>query len=171
MIEPEKPCVVHPIPGIGVGGVLFDNHQQVLLIKRNQPPAQGLWSIPGGRQDPGETLAEACRREFLEETDLEVDVHNILAVVERRLEGFHYVIIDFMVRLSNESKWMPQARSDVAEAKWVKLSDLREYDLVVGLAEIILRASRAQTKTGMSGLHDINSTGTDYILADPPSDR
>lgn len=156
-----------PFPSIGVGGVLFNRHQQVLLIKRNQPPAQGLWSIPGGRLEPGESLVDACRREFYEETNLDIEVKNIVAVVERQLEGFHYVVIDYRVYLVDEEKSVPTAQSDVAEAKWIGLADLGQYELVWGLAEIIMRTYYCQAQSGLAGLHDANLAGTDFILPMP----
>ena len=50
-----------PVPTLGVGGIVFNNKKQILLIQRNQPPAMGLWSIPGGKLEPGESLVEACK--------------------------------------------------------------------------------------------------------------
>ncbi|MBK8816547.1 MAG: NUDIX domain-containing protein [Methylococcaceae bacterium] len=166
MIESETADNAEPIPSIGVGGLLFNRHQQILLIKRNQAPAQGLWSIPGGKQEAGESLVEACIREFQEETNLEVEVQNIVAIVDRRLEGFHYVIIDFLVKLIDENNAVPIARSDVAEAKWINLGDLGHYDLVVGLPEIIKRTQNSLIDNVSSGLHDVYVTGTDFILPD-----
>ena len=170
MEEPHEHVKNHPVPGIGVGvgGILLNSHQ-VLLIKRNQPPAQGLWSIPGGKLEAGETLVEACRREFYEETNLDVEVEHIVAVVERRLEGFHYVIIDFCVQLVDEHQCFPIAQSDVAEAKWISLADLGQYDLVIGLAEIINRTHHARKQNDLIGLQDVHSNATDFILPKPPS--
>ena len=88
-----------PVPALGVSGIVFNNQQQILLIQRNQPPAMGCWSIPGGKLEPGESLVEACQREIKEETGLDTEVKNIVAVVERRVEGFHYVIIDYLALL------------------------------------------------------------------------
>lgn len=164
MIEHNFSQSAAPVPSIGVGGLLFNRQREVLLIKRDQAPAQGLWSIPGGKQEPGETLAETCRREFLEETNLVIETGSIVAVVERRLEGFHYVIIDFLVRLENENKAVPLARSDVAEAKWIALPDLANYDLVIGLAEIIKRACDSLENNWKDGLVDAYANGTDFIL-------
>jgi 8-oxo-dGTP diphosphatase len=166
MIESETADNGKPIPSIGVGGVLFNRQQQILLIKRNQAPAQGLWSIPGGKQEAGESLVEACIREFQEETNLDVEVLNIVAVVDRQLEGFHYVIIDFLVKLIDENNAVPIARSDVAEAKWINLADLGQYDLVVGLPEIIIRTHDSLIVNVTGGLHDVYATGTDFILPD-----
>ncbi len=166
MIEPENSTFAAPNPRIGVGGLLFNRHRQILLIKRNQAPAQGLWSIPGGRHEAGESLVEACIREFQEETNLDVEVQNIIAVVDRRLEGFHYVIIDFLVKLIDENNAVPIARSDVAEAKWINLANLGQYDLVVGLPEIIIRTHDSLIVNVTGGLHDVYATGTDFILPD-----
>jgi mutator protein MutT len=155
-----------PVPAIGVSGIVFNNQKQVLMIQRNQPPAMGFWSIPGGKLEPGESLAEACQREIKEETGLETNVNNIVAIVERRIEGFHYVIIDYLALLIDEENIFPIAQSDVAEARWLSLEHLADYNLVPGLAEIITRAYSAYSGNHSAGLYDINTTGTDYILPD-----
>ena len=59
-------------PYVGVGVVVFRD-QEVLLVKRNKEPNKGQWSIPGGKQMIGETVAEAAQRELLEETGVKVD--------------------------------------------------------------------------------------------------
>lgn len=153
-----------PIPAIGVGGIVFNNRKQVLMIKRNQSPAMGLWSIPGGKLEAGESLSEACHREIKEETGLDTETKNIVAVVERRIEGFHYVIIDYLAQLVDEENSLPIAQSDVAEARWVSLDQLSHYDLVEGLREIIVRAFPVHNGGGPAGLYDTDAPGTDYIV-------
>jgi 8-oxo-dGTP diphosphatase len=153
-----------PVPTLGVSGIVFNNQKQVLLIQRNQPPAMGLWSIPGGKLEAGESLLEACQREIKEETGLDTEVKNIVAIVERRVEGFHYVIIDFLALLMNEENSQPIAHSDVSEARWVNLENLVDYDLVAGLAEIILRTYNIYNGGHIAGLYDVDATGSDYIL-------
>lgn len=155
-----------PVPMIGVSGIVFNNQKQVLIIQRNQPPAMGFWSIPGGKLEPGESLAEACQREIKEETGLETKVNKIVAIVERRIEGFHYVIIDFLALLMNEEKILPIAQSDVAEARWISLEHLSEYNLVPRLAEIITRAYSAYGGNHLAGLYNTNASDTDYLLPD-----
>ncbi len=105
-----------PEPKVGVSAVVFNTSGCILLIKRNKAPALGLWSIPGGRHEAGESLQEACKREVFEETGLTVDVQGILAVVERRIESFHYVVIDFIATLIDDINIQPVAQSDVSEA-------------------------------------------------------
>lgn len=149
-----------PEPMVGVGGLLFNRQKQVLLIKRAKPPAQGLWSVPGGKLEAGESLVECCRREVKEETGLDVNVLSIVAVVERRIENFHYVIVDFLVELIHEQICVPVAASDVSEARWIDLEKIGDYPLVTGLSDIIRRA--AINRSG--GLSDKGLTGTDFIF-------
>jgi mutator protein MutT len=153
-----------PKPEIGVAGIVFNQQQQVLLIKRNQAPASGLWSIPGGKLEPGESLPAACEREIKEETGLNTKALQIVAVVERQLEGFHFVIIDFLAELVSDNTVPPVAQSDVTEARWVSIDDLKNYPLVMGLADIIVRSHRQLHGLQHSGLYDVHSNGTDFIL-------
>ena len=155
-----------PVPTLGVSGIVFNQHKQILLIQRNQPPAMGRWSIPGGKLEAGESLVEACRREINEETGLDTEIKNIVAVVERRLEGFHYVIIDYLALLAGEENCRPVAKSDVSEARWVSLDQLDAYDLVEGLAEIIWRTYAMYSGGYVAGLYDVDVKGADYILPD-----
>ena len=154
-----------PVPTLGVSGVVFNNQKQILLIQRNQPPAMGFWSIPGGKLEAGESLVEACRREIKEETGLDTEIKNIVAVVERRVEGFHYVIIDYLAQLVDKENTQPIAQSDVSEVRWVSLEHLIDYELVEGLAEIILRAYNVFNGDYIAGLYDVDGTGSDYILS------
>ncbi|MGZ8162153.1 MAG: NUDIX hydrolase [Methylobacter sp.] len=154
-----------PVPAIGVGGIVFNNQDQVLIIRRNQPPAMGLWSIPGGKLEAGESLADACKREIKEETGLDTEIKNIVAVVERRIEGFHYVIIDYLALLADQADLLPIAQSDVSEAKWINLEQLNDYELVIGLAEIITRTYSLYRGGCLAGLYASDATGTDYILS------
>lgn len=152
-----------PVPTIGIGAVVF-HEAKVLLIKRGQPPAQGLWSVPGGKQEPGESMVGACRREVAEETGLAVVVRQLVAVVERRQEGFHYVIMDFLAELENLVDPVPTPGSDVSEAKWLALQDLQGYPLVAGLLEIIARSYAMLTGGYRAGLYADNPQDGDFIL-------
>ncbi len=150
-----------PLPAIGVGAVVVDRKGRILLIKRGTAPANGFWSIPGGKQEAGETLIQTCRREVEEETGLQVDVKNIIAVVERRLEGFHYVIIDFLAECCETSK-DPVAQSDVSEACWVMPEEVTNFKVVQGLTAVIESAVRQYRGGNISGLIDKTGDGLDF---------
>ena len=66
-----------------VGAVVTDGRGRLLMIKRGHEPGAGLWSIPGGRIEPGETDAEALVREMFEETGLAVEVGRLIGRVQR----------------------------------------------------------------------------------------
>ncbi|MCK5667434.1 MAG: NUDIX hydrolase, partial [Thiotrichaceae bacterium] len=152
-----------PIPTIGVGGIVFNTQDEVLMIKRNKAPASGQWSIPGGQLEPGESLECACRREVSEETGIEVEVKSLVAVVERRIENFHYVIIDFLVEIVPDTNIQPVPQTDVSAARWLPLSELIKYDVVQGLPLIIDRAFAKHKKNKTAGLLNTDANLTDFI--------
>jgi 8-oxo-dGTP diphosphatase len=122
-------------PELCVGAVVLDD-DRLLLIRRGHGPAAGEWSIPGGRVEWGESLAEAVVRELLEETGV-VGVCGALAGwVERVSEDYHFVIFDFWVT-TLDGELEPVAGDDAVQAAWVALGDVAGLRLVEGLAEFL----------------------------------
>lgn len=72
-------------PVLGVGAVVLSGGQ-VLLVKRGSPPTQGLWSLPGGAVEVGESLQQTVAREVAEETGVAVEVGSLVGVFERLLK-------------------------------------------------------------------------------------
>ena len=70
-----------------VGAVIKDGQGRLLLIKRGHEPGAGLWSLPGGRIEPGETDAEALVREIREETGLMIEAGQLIGTVRRPNPG------------------------------------------------------------------------------------
>lgn len=123
-----------PGPQVCVGAVAVDG-ERILLVRRGHGPAAGAWSVPGGRVEWGETLAEAVLRELAEETGLEAMCEDVLGWVERIEADHHFVIVDFRVSVLDPVE--PTAGSDAAEAAWVPLTDVAALNLVDGLAEFL----------------------------------
>jgi 8-oxo-dGTP diphosphatase len=117
---------------VAVGLVARDRAGRLLLVERGHPPHKGRWSLPGGRVEGGETIAEAAARELREETGLEARVGEIAGVVERIGEGFHYLIVDLWAELADDA--VPVAAADAADARLVELDQVPDYRLSPGLA-------------------------------------
>lgn len=121
-------------PEVCVGAIaVFDD--AILMVRRGRGPAEGTWSVPGGRVEAGETLAEAVVRELAEETGLAGVCETLVGWAERIGPGYHYVILDFSVTLLSDRE--PAAGDDAAEARWVPLGEVAELQLADGLAEFL----------------------------------
>jgi 8-oxo-dGTP diphosphatase len=128
-------------PTVGVGAFVFDRDGRVLLVLRGKAPGKGLWAVPGGKLEPGETLAQGVAREVREETGLVVEVGVLACVVEAISDGYHYVILDYLARAIGGAL---APGDDASEAKFVDEAELATLPLVSGLAELIARARATQ---------------------------
>ena len=127
-------------PTVAVGCFVFDHHGSLLLIQRGKQPGRGLWTIPGGRVEYGETLVVACQREVLEETGITVDIGEMVTIFEPVIADFHYVIIDYLGALAADSRPDPVAGDDAADARWASRSELMEMSLTNGLLPVVEKA-------------------------------
>ena len=127
-------------PRVGVGAFVFDAQGRVLLVERGQPPAAGRWTVPGGKLERGETLAQAVAREVREETGLVVEVGPLACVAESISDSFHYVILDYLARVIGGAL---AAGSDVTAARFVADAELAALPLTDGLEPLIARARAA----------------------------
>jgi ADP-ribose pyrophosphatase YjhB (NUDIX family) len=76
-----KEVTDYPTPKIDVLGVLLDNESRILLAKES---ADGKWSLPGGWADIGLTPKEVIIKEFKEETGLDIEPQQLLAVYDKK---------------------------------------------------------------------------------------
>ncbi len=131
-------------PRVAVGAGVVDNDPQ-LLVRRGRAPALGMWSVPGGRVEHGETLIEAAVRELHEETGLEGVCGRLIDWGEFFEGEHHSIVFDFEVTLVGDGE--PRAGDDAVEVRWVDLPDVGEMRLVEGLAELLYDAGIIPTFT------------------------
>lgn len=129
------PEPVPPRPEIAVGAVVI-HQERLLLIERGRGPAKGQWSVPGGRVEWGETLAQAVEREVREETGLTVTCGPCIGWVERIGDSYHYLILDFQATATDPADPL-RAGDDASAAAWVPLADLGRVELVAGLHQFL----------------------------------
>ena len=131
-------------PIVGVGVVVWHG-DQVLLVRRGKPPRWGQWSLPGGAQQLGETVAEAARREVKEEVGLEVTLGDIVATVdliERDPQGrirYHYTLIDFVAEAPSAAL---RPGSDAADARWFRVAEIEVLGLWSETVRVIKLAGK-----------------------------
>lgn len=97
---------------LGVGGVLWHN-DKVLLVQRGYNPGKGIWTIPGGYVDHGESIGDAIVREIQEETGIEAEPLSIIALRDRPSEKHDTYIIFLMRFLGGNLQAQPKEVSDL----------------------------------------------------------
>jgi ADP-ribose pyrophosphatase YjhB (NUDIX family) len=123
-------------PAVGVGAMIFDG-DRILLVERGHAPAAGKWSVPAGKLEPHETLAQGVAREVREETGLIVEVGALAVVVEAITDDYHFVILDYHARVIGGSL---SAASDARRVRWVAIDELDSLPLTDGLVDAVRRA-------------------------------
>jgi len=119
-----------------VGAVIVDAHGRLLLVRRAHPPSLGLWSLPGGRLEPGETPEQGCTREVLEETGLLVTADERLERLDVDGDVVVYDVVDFRCTVVGGQL---RAGDDAAEVRWVALTSVADWPTSPGLAAALIR--------------------------------
>ncbi|KZB82393.1 NUDIX hydrolase [Amycolatopsis regifaucium] len=113
-----------------VGGIVHDEHGRILLIRRANEPGRGLWSVPGGRVEPGESDEAAVIREMREETGLNVTPGTLVGNVRRGPYDIH----DYACSVTGGTL---RAGDDADDARWIDARTLIELDEHGRLAELL----------------------------------
>ncbi|MHA1963737.1 MAG: NUDIX hydrolase [Candidatus Thorarchaeota archaeon] len=134
-----------PIPGVGA---IVVGSQGVLLARRDKDPGKGLWSIPGGGVELGETQETSVIREIEEETGVRceiVDFVNTVDLISRDASGqveFHFLLNHFLARALTENT---RPETDTGEVGWFHpdnlpndMVDKQIVDLILSVRERIL---------------------------------
>jgi 8-oxo-dGTP diphosphatase len=123
-----------PNPTLGVGAIVVRD-EALLMVRRAQEPARGLWSVPGGKVERTEYLVDAVRREVREETGLEIEVGDLAGFFEVIGEEDHYVILDFLATYEGDDS--PQPGDDVDRVRWVPLDEVATLDCTPRFVELL----------------------------------
>jgi 8-oxo-dGTP diphosphatase len=131
------------VPRLGVSAAVWRDGR-LLLVRRTKPPLIGVWSLPGGHVEWGETLRQAAARELMEECgvaaalDHLVDSIDVIRRDDAGLVRAHYTVTAFTGPwLSGEAK----PGDDVDELRWADLAMLRAFATTPRLEEIAGKAA------------------------------
>ena len=122
--------------------ILAIRDNQALVVKRGKEPSKGLWALPGGSQEFGETLEQAAIRELNEETGLVAHSADFLTILEPMRVNedgktiSHYVLAVFVSRNVEGEAF---AADDAEEVRWVSLNELGQLEFTRN-AEALIRA-------------------------------
>ncbi|MGY1641311.1 NUDIX domain-containing protein [Geodermatophilus sp. SYSU D00703] len=119
-----------------VGAVVHDATGRLLLIRRGHEPSRGLWSVPGGRVEPGETPEAAVQREVLEETGLRVHVGAPVGRVRIAGADVVYDVVDFSCTLVDPDA-APVAGDDADAVTFAGAADLEAMRCTPRLVETL----------------------------------
>jgi 8-oxo-dGTP diphosphatase len=118
-----------------VGALVYDEQHRLLVVRRANEPGRGLWSIPGGRVEPGEDDVTAVAREVAEETGLIVVVGPLVGEVEREgPNGQLYVIRDYEASRTGGTL---TAGDDASDAKFVSRDEFDNLSTTTLLASTL----------------------------------
>jgi ADP-ribose pyrophosphatase len=133
--------------------VVVFRDQSVLLVRRGRAPSRGLWAVPGGSVEAGETLAAAAEREVREETGVVVKARGPVHAfdsIAHRADGMlehHYVVVDL---IADYVAGEPTASDDAVEAAWVKVDEIDALAVSDETARLVrrLRTDCGERPTG-----------------------
>jgi 8-oxo-dGTP diphosphatase len=137
--------VVSPLqpthPQLAVSAAIFRD-DKILLVRRARSPADGFYSLPGGRVEFGETLHAALNREVIEETALKIEIAALAGwreVLPATSRGGHYLIMSFAAR------WIAGEvvlNEELDDFRWLAPDAIGDLRLTDGLLEVIQQAQR-----------------------------
>ncbi|MGY1689996.1 NUDIX domain-containing protein [Geodermatophilus sp. SYSU D01105] len=119
-----------------VGAVVHDARGRLLLIRRGHEPSRGLWSVPGGRVEPGETPEAAVEREVLEETGLAVRAGAPVGRLQIPGADVVYDVVDYTCVLVDPDA-VPVAGDDADAVTFADAADLERLRCTPRLVETL----------------------------------
>jgi 8-oxo-dGTP pyrophosphatase MutT (NUDIX family) len=119
---------------IGSCAVIFDDKREKVLLTRRAD--NGLWCLPGGKMEPGESVEECCRREVVEETGLEVQLMRLVAIYSNRDQlvvykdgaKVQFVILSFEAQIAGGMLWLSNETTDAGFFSFAEMEMMEIHD-------------------------------------------
>ena len=119
------------MPGVGLGVIILNEENKVLLILRNEDPVkagsdmrlEGTWTLPAGKVKTGETLFEAAKRKVKSEVNLEIDQMSVVSIADDINEHAHFLTVGILAKEKNGNIDLGKTEEHVS-FDWFKLDSL-----------------------------------------------
>lgn len=147
---------IHPIPGVGA---IVVGSEGILLARRDKAPGTGLWSIPGGGVELGETQIQSAIREVKEETGVECEVLELVSTFDLITEDddgaieYHFLLNHYMAKAVTEKAQPENADGEVG---WFHPDNL-PHDMASPKIEALINSQRERI---LSIMKDLKSSNT-----------
>jgi 8-oxo-dGTP diphosphatase len=123
---------------LGASCVVFRG-DKVLLVERGQNPGKGLWSLPGGKVEFGETVEASAVREVFEETGLAVEIIRLIGIYEIISSELHFSISCFLAEAVDQNL---KVGSDAAKLGYFDQVEVSQLSLAPNTLQAITDARR-----------------------------
>ncbi len=132
---------------LSVDGVVVFDGDRVALMKRNHPPHEGDWVLPGGMVERDETAREACEREVEEEIDIEVESEKFVGLYDDPDRDERGNVSAAYVCRPLDRDAEPRPKEEATEVKTVEVEEASSLSLGFDHAEILSDASEIVSET------------------------
>jgi len=152
----DSASTIPQLPVLAASAAVFREDGRVLLARRGLPPSVGVWTLPGGRVEPGETLALAAAREVMEEVGVTCTILGVAGAVDIIKRDEDGAIAHHFVVISHAARWdfgEPTPGPEAAEVGWFEPDELPNeitpgLQLIVTAARLIALAQAAPDAEG-----------------------
>jgi 8-oxo-dGTP diphosphatase len=145
-----------------VAGVLVRDGKALVCKRSPAGPHAGKWEFPGGKTEPGETLAQALRRELREELGIVAEVGGELWQTQHRYPGTFQVELHFLAVVAFEG----DLRGDdhFAEVRWQALERLGELDFLEADHELVAHLTKSRRADTLNGSAPPSAPSTSGVM-------
>ena len=133
----------YPAQPIVAVGAAVCHRGRVLIVRRGRAPSKGVWTVPGGAVDLGETMAQAAAREVKEECDVEIEVGEVVGTLDNIIRDeqgrvrYHYAIVDFAARYVSGDL---NPNDELMCATWITPDQFDDYGVPAKARQVLLNA-------------------------------
>ncbi len=134
-----------PVRPVLAASIAVFRGTKVLLARRAAAPGAGLWSLPGGRVEPGETVAQAALRELDEEVCVRAEIRGLAGVRDVILRDEAGLLTAHFVVVAHAGIWLdgePQTSDEAVEVGWFDPAAVAGLEATDGLVQMVLAAAR-----------------------------